>query len=108
MPAVWKIPKMTDPLGRHWKQPKDLRDRVGLFFEHVTISEEDFYALSNYESSKPSGVYPGKVWRRNNMLCWYGPTKTDARGEYCNAVFRRALLVGPGTNLTYRSKTCEA
>ena len=72
---VFQLPKMTDPLGKHWRQPKGLRDRVGLYGTHAAISEDDFYALPHYETSIPSGVYPGKAWRRGKYLCWFGPAR---------------------------------
>lgn len=72
---VFQLPKMTDPLGMHWRQPPGLRDRVGLFGTHAAISESDFYALPHYATSIPSGVYPGKAWRRGKYLCWYGPSR---------------------------------
>ena len=87
MPA-WKIPKMTDPLGKYWSQPKYLRERVGLHPTHATIAERDWRALCNYESSIPSGVYPGKVWRRRHLLCWFGPEI----GGRCKIICLRALI----------------
>lgn len=86
--AQWRIPAMTDPLGKHWRQPAGLRDRVGLFETHATILEADWQALPRYESSYPSGVYPGKVWRREHYVCWYGP---DVGGR-CRICYLRALV----------------
>lgn len=83
----WQLPAMTDPLGKHWRQPARLRERVGLFETHATIPEADWLALPHYESSYPSGVYPGKVWRRGPWLCWYGPD----RGGKCRIAYLRAL-----------------
>lgn len=72
----WTLPVMDDPMGKHWRQPRGLRDRVKLFETHAVISEADFFALPNYESSFPSGVYPGKVWRcGRKWLRWYGPER---------------------------------
>ena len=85
---VWKIPPMLDPLGKHWRQPKGLRDRVGLFFNHATIKEADWLGLPHYERTMPSGVYPGKVWRCGPWLAWYGP---DVGGR-CRVVTLRALI----------------
>lgn len=86
--AAVLLPKMTDPLGRHWSQPKGLRDRVQLFETHALISEADWLALPRYERSAPSGVYPGKAWRHGKWLCWYGPD----RGGCCRVGFLRALV----------------
>lgn len=93
-----RLPRMTDPLGKHWRQPQGLRDRVAVFETHVTISEEDWQALPRYETSMPSGTYTGKCWRRGPCLCWYGKEaeKTIRVGHV------RALIQGPGTNVTYR------
>lgn len=71
-----KLPAMTDPLGKHWRQPRDLRERVVVYETHATISERDFFQLSNYQTTMPSGVYPGKAWRQGRkFLCWYGPDR---------------------------------
>lgn len=96
---VWRLPKITDPLGKHWNQPAGLRDRVGLYFNHATISEDDWGKLSRYESSIPSGVYAGKVWRRGNLLCWFG---RDLGFREHTIGRLRALIQGPGTNVSYR------
>lgn len=103
----WKLPPMTDPMGRNWDQPKGLRDRVGLFETHATIDESDWLRLRNYETTVPTGVYPGKVWRRGTLLCWYGPEivqqhSRDQKTTYCKIGRLRALVTGPGTNVTWR------
>lgn len=67
-----RLPRMTDPLGKHWRQPSGLRERVRIFETHATISERDWLALPVYESTYPSGTYTGKAWRRGPWLCWYG------------------------------------
>jgi hypothetical protein len=79
---------MTDPLGKHWRQPVNLHERVAIFETHATISERDWLALPNYEASVPSGVYPGKVWRRGKLLCWFGP---EVKGK-CRIGHTRALV----------------
>lgn len=94
-----KLPAMTDPLGRHWNQPANLRERIGVYFNHVTIDEYDWRRLSKYETTNPSGVYPGKAWRSGHWLCWYGPE----RNGFCRLARARALVQGPGVNLTYRN-----
>lgn len=88
MTTTGKIPRMDDPLGKNWTQPKDLRERVTVYETHATISEADFLALSNYQTTNPSGVYPGKVWRRGRRwLCWWGPGL-----EKCRCCVVRALI----------------
>ncbi|GAB4059149.1 hypothetical protein GCM10028811_12470 [Uliginosibacterium sediminicola] len=74
------IPPMTDERGRHWRQPSC--DRVLIDDTHAVVSKADFDMLSNYSTSNPSGVYPGKMWRAEwagkHYLRWFGdggPTK---------------------------------
>lgn len=100
-----KLPIMGEE-GRSWRQPQGLRDRVGIYETHATISETDWHGLPRYESSYPTGCYPGKVWRRGPWLCWYGHDRKIV--EYgrekvvCKIGYLRALVVGDGTNITYR------
>lgn len=76
MALAWKLPPMTDPLGRHWHQPRNLRDVVKLHDTHAVVPEGVFLSLSRYDSSLPTGVYPGKCWRMGQkFLCWYGPER---------------------------------
>lgn len=88
-----QIPVMDDPLGRHWRQPSGLRERVTLDATHALVEERDFVALPEYSTTIPTGVYPGKAWRRQEgltwLLCWFGP---DIGGR-CEICFRKALLV---------------
>jgi hypothetical protein len=69
------IPVMDDPLGRYWDQPSDIRS-VLMDDTHVILTERQISQLRNYDSSMPSGVYPGKCWLRTNKhktwLVWYG------------------------------------
>lgn len=103
------LPHMTEIVGlRNWPMGAALRERVRIYETHATISESDWQALPRYESSFPSGVYAGKAWRRGAYLCWYGrPRKVTEYGrekEICSIGYARALIQGPGTNLTYRQK----
>lgn len=92
-----KLPLMDDPLGRSWSHKPDLRDRVVIYETHATISERDWQSLPRYESSLPSGVYPGKAWRCGKFLKWYGP---DIKGK-CRICCVRALVQGTGQPITY-------
>lgn len=94
-----RLPRMTDPLGQHWRQPAGLRDRVRIFETHATISETDWLALPRYESSYPSGAYAGKAWRRGPFLCWYG----KENNKLIRIGRARALVQGHGTNVTAKS-----
>lgn len=69
------IPPMTDLLGVHWKQPR--RENVLVDDTHAVMSVWDCAALPEYSRTKPSGVYPGKMWKhitRDDVLylCWFG------------------------------------
>ena len=83
-----RLPQMTDPLGKYWPQPESLHKRVNVFETHAMISERDWLSLPRYNASAPSGVYPGKAWRRGKFLCWYGP---DRNGR-CRIARVRALV----------------
>jgi hypothetical protein len=80
------IPPITHRLGRHWEQPST--DKIVLDSTHALMSKATFKQLPEYSSSIPSGVYEGKMWKRNNgiydtaflksggkpewLLMWYG------------------------------------
>lgn len=85
---IARLPRMTDRLGACWPQPAGLRDRVRVFETHATIAEADWLALPHYRNTYPSGVYPGKAWRRGKFLCWYG----HDRNGMCKVVHHRALV----------------
>jgi hypothetical protein len=82
-----KLPYIRDPLGRYWRQPAGLRDRVRIYADHATLSAEDWAALPRYDTSIPSGYYAGKAWRRGPLLCWFG------RDKLC---FTRAVIQTQG------------
>lgn len=68
------IPPMMHELGRYWEQPD--RSEIEVDGTHALMSPAAFYALSDYSSSNPSGVYEGKMWVRwrigvGPLLCWY-------------------------------------
>jgi len=75
------IPLMTDPLGRHWRQPADIR-QAPMDETHVLLTPYQVAGLSDYSRSYPSGTYDGKCWKREGednagapfwYLCWYQP-----------------------------------
>lgn len=57
------IPAMTDPLGKHWDQPRDICD-APMDEKLVLLTPRQFDDLPEYSASMPSGVYPGKCWKR--------------------------------------------
>ena len=87
------IPVMDDPLGRYWEQPGDIRAAL-MDDTHVLLTRGQVRGLHEYSSSLPTGVYPGKCWRRRepgrHLLVWYGDETPDGR---CPILFRDILVV---------------
>jgi hypothetical protein len=102
MTDVNVIPAIDDPMGAHWRQPSSTA--IAVDDTHALMTRETFNALCEYSTSTPTGVYPGKMWRRQLMrrgahpldlrptgqwfICWYGP---DVDGK-CPIETRRVLL----------------
>lgn len=94
------IPEMLDPLGRHWDQPGDIRS-APMDDTHVILTQAQFERLPEYSASLPSGVYPGKCWRRHNgahdprcknpewLFAWYGECDDPKK---CSINYRKILL----------------
>ena len=93
------IPPITDPLGRHWEQPK-VSDII-LDEKYAAMSQKTFDELKSYDRSFPSGVYPGKMWKRAvykndsndiayHVLIWYGHHETPG---YCSNNYREILII---------------
>jgi hypothetical protein len=98
------IPEITDELGRYWEQP-DLRS-VLIDDTHCILTQQQFDKLEEYSASQPSGVYPGKAWKRHDgafdqrfiktggvpewLLAWYGNCDDPAK---CSVNFRKILIV---------------
>lgn len=63
-----------------WTQPQ--RENITVDDTHALMSEYDLSLLSDYSHSQPSGVWVGKMWRKQiydlNVptgiwkLCWFG------------------------------------
>jgi len=72
-----QIPLMTNPMGKHWDQPDPLK--IEIDDTHAMMDLKAFHQLLEYSESVPTGVYPGKMWKRRArgndsdewMLCWY-------------------------------------
>lgn len=76
------IPAMTDPLGKYWNQPRDIREAL-MDDTHVLLTRDQVNFLEEYDRSYPSGTYDGKCWLRTNggttWLCWYHPHSTPGK-----------------------------
>lgn len=74
------IPPINSPLGRHWTQPNV--QNILIDDTHALMEDSDFNELKDYSHSIPSGVYPGKMWKRKAIglwyLSWYGAVKNDS------------------------------
>lgn len=86
------IPIMDDPLGKYWDQPRDIRS-APMDDTHVILTQRQFKELPEYSTSIPTGVYPGKCWKRFErdqpwVLVWYGPETPD---HECPILFRVIL-----------------
>ena len=93
------IPAMTDPLGAHWRQPP--RESIEVDDTHALMTAATFRQLPEYSSTVPTGVYPGKMWRRHDgvhsrdrgvppiwLLCWFG----EVSDGQCRIHIREVLL----------------
>jgi hypothetical protein len=68
------IPKITHELGRHWKQPD--REKIVVDSKSALMDKATYEQLAEYSCSVPTGVYEGKMWRKEHAgkkyLRWYG------------------------------------
>lgn len=85
------IPVMDDPLGKHWEQPSDIRS-APMDEEHILLTSAQIKQLHKYDSSMPTGVYPGKCWMRREpgktLFVWYGEENAE---HNCPILFREVL-----------------
>jgi len=76
------IPAMTDPLGRHWRQPYNIR-QAPMDDTHVLLTPAQVNELMEYSSTYPSGTYDGKCWKAEQdnelYLCWYHPSPNPGK-----------------------------
>jgi hypothetical protein len=99
------IPPITDPLGRGWRQPNP--DSILVDDTHALMNKQSFWALANYSTTLPTGVYPGKMWRahvpidsrsgwegpRKWVLRWFGIVRGNDKVCSCN---QRDILIDEG------------
>lgn len=88
-----KIPLIIDPLGKAWDQPSSKNFLIDN--ECVVMTKEECDQLHTYSTSRPSGVYAGKMWKRETnrgelILCWYGYHDSP---DLCSINERWILLV---------------
>ena len=85
-------------MGQYWRQPP--RELIEVDDTHALMTHATFKSLPEYSGTIPSGVYPGKMWRRHDgifdrnakrrpwLLCWFG----EDSGGKCPIIFREILL----------------
>lgn len=89
------IPEMTDRLGRYWEQPADIRT-APMDDKSVILTPRQMAELHEYSTSMPTGVYPGKCWKRferrpsRTLLVWYGIAEDP---KLCTIEVRDILVV---------------
>jgi hypothetical protein len=102
--ALQDIPPITHPMGRNWPQPD--RARILIDETHALMTKRTFDELKEYSASFPSGVYPGKMWKRHDgafdpaflaaggkpewLLVWFG---NHPDTKYVSNNSRKILIV---------------
>lgn len=85
-----KIPNITDPMGKSWKQPNN--NDILIDDKNAILTEAQIYDLHTYSTSLPTGVYVGKMWKRIDAdgmwLVWYGEGKNK---DSCSINYRLVL-----------------
>lgn len=74
--ALESIPRVTNPMGNYWKQPN--RKLIEVDAKYAKMSPASFDKLLEYSTSTPTGIYIGKMWKRQLsnskwLLCWFEP-----------------------------------
>jgi hypothetical protein len=94
------LPALESPYPGAWPQPP--LESILIDETHALMSRATFESLAEYSTTMPTGVYPGKLWRRHDgaydrncapaarrwLLCWYGPV----RDGKCPIEFREVLI----------------
>lgn len=99
--ATNTIPPITDPMGKRWRQPDPAEIEIDC--THALMSQKTFDALPEYSCTFPTGVYPGKMWKRFDglfdkkckpedrkwILMWFGECEDPTM---CSNNFREILI----------------
>lgn len=62
------IPEVIDDLGKYWNQPD--REDIEIQDNKAIMPQDTYDQLYNYETTNPTSLYAGKMWRRGNILCF--------------------------------------
>lgn len=102
------IPPITEPMGRYWNQPPV--DDILVDETCAMMTAETLTKLACYDTSQPSGVYDGKMWRSKteivmkkhptagpvpqridrDRLWWFGPSASPGQ---CSVNHRPVIIV---------------
>ena len=85
------IPIMTHPLSRGWRQPS--LHKLIFTEDYVLMDQHAYSELHNYETSYPSGVYEGKMWRSGGLLMWFD--SHDTNKELCTVKSKPIAIIQP-------------
>lgn len=101
------IPKITEPLGRHWIQPllgeiafKEIIEIISWFpfkqrrVKRAVMTRQSLNKLSEYSLSQPTGCHVGKMWKCKILgdwwLKWFDFSSKGA--DYCSTKSVQILL----------------
>jgi hypothetical protein len=99
------IPPITDAMGKYWRQPDP--SRIQIDDQNALMDQATFDALAEYSATIPTGVYPGKMWKRHDgiydrkckpehqrwLLGWFGEEFTKGEFDYCSNNWREIIIV---------------
>jgi len=60
------IPPITERLGRYWNQPPT--SAILIDDTHALMEQKTLEDLAEYSATIPTGVYPGKMWKRHDGI----------------------------------------
>ena len=92
---VHPIPTLPYEMADLWHQPS--REAIRIEGDQAFMTRKTLKYLKEYSTSFPTGVYPGKMWKRRSnehdewLLCWYGISNRGP--EYCSNECRKVVLV---------------
>lgn len=86
-----QIPVMTHPDASGWNQPS--RKNILIDETHAVLERNTFNSLYEYSYSWPTGVYPGKMFKRNRNGIWFLTWFGERDDMNCSIHNRKIILV---------------
>lgn len=91
-----EIPPITNPMGKYWEQPS--KGEVVIDQTHALMNSEAFYKLHQYDTTTPTGIYVGKMWKRSQCgKSWFmfiTPDWDKNDPDMCIINARQIIVVG--------------